>query len=65
MRAKKLLHNRLEQSAPEIHLKRLDSFITAADSATKGANLTISSLGRGLTSQTRDKRQDQTFRSLG
>jgi len=55
MHATKLLHNRLKQSAPGIHLKRLDSFIAAVDSATHGANLTITSLGRGLASQTRDK----------
>ncbi len=55
MHATKLLHKRLKQSAPAIHLKRLNSFIAAVDSATKGANLTITSLGRGLSGQTRDK----------
>lgn len=55
MHATKLLHNRLQQSAPEIHQTRLNSFITAVHSATNGANLTITSLGRGLQGSIRDK----------
>jgi len=55
MHATKLLHNRLQQSAPEIHQTRLNAFIAAVHSATNGASLTITSLGRGLQGATRDK----------
>jgi len=55
MHATKLLHNRLQQSAPEIHQARLNAFISAVHSAVHGARLTIASLGRGLQGTTRDK----------
>jgi len=55
MHTAKVLHTLLSQSASSIHTTRLNTFITAVQALTQGANATITSLGRHLSSEAYDK----------